>query len=57
MVTGGLDGSEHILDSTELLTQGASEWVFGGVLPSPRGRLVAATLDNRVIVSGSSSTQ
>ena len=50
-----MTGGEHQgadLDSTELLTEGASAWVFSGVLPSARHGLRAATLDNRLIVTG-----
>ena len=52
LVTGGLHQDD--LDSTELLTEGASSWVFSGVLPSARYALRAATLDNRLIVTGES---
>ena len=47
-------GGYHIgeLDSTELLTEGASAWVFSGVLPSVRRGLRAATLVNKLIVIG-----
>ena len=51
MVTGG-DHQGAKLDSTELLTKGASAWVFSGVLPSVGRGYRAATLDNRLIVTG-----
>ena len=51
MVTGG-DHQGAKLDSTELLTKGASAWVYSGVLPSATAGLRAATLDNRLIVTG-----
>ena len=50
LVAGGYHIGE--LDSTELLTEGASAWVFSGVLPSVRRGLRAATLDNKLIVIG-----
>ena len=50
LVTGGLHQND--LDSTELLTEGASAWVFSGVLPSARYGVKAATLDNKLIVTG-----
>ena len=50
MVAGGYHIGE--LDSTELLTEGASAWVFSGVLPSVRRGLRAATLVNKLIVIG-----
>ena len=50
MVAGGFHKGN--LDSTELLTKGASAWVYSGVLPSARIGLKAATLDNRLIVTG-----
>ena len=52
MVTGG----EHNggLASTEILTHGASAWVTvdTGALPSARRAVRAATLDNRVLLTG-----
>ena len=52
LVTGG----EHNggLASTELLTHGASAWVTvdTGALPSSRRAVRAATLDNRVLLTG-----
>ena len=52
LVTGGLHQKD--LDSTELLTEGSSVWLFSGVLPSARRGLRAATLDNKLIVTGES---
>ena len=56
MVTGGdhKGQTDRWIDSTELLTLGASAWVFSGVLPSARVGLKAATLDNKLIVTGRS---
>ena len=51
LVTGG-DHQGAKLDSTELLTKGASAWVYSGVLPSAGVGLRASTLDNRLIVTG-----
>ena len=52
LVTGG----EHNggLASTEILTHGASAWVTvaTGALPSARRAVRAATLDNRVLLTG-----
>ena len=52
LVTGG----EHNggLASTEILTHGASAWVTvdTGALPSSRRAVRAATLDNRVLLTG-----
>ena len=52
LVTGG-EGSDYIyLATTELLSQGSSSWVYGGELPSARFRPRAATLDNKLILTG-----
>ena len=50
LVTGGLHQND--LDSTELLTEGASAWVYSGVLPLATAGLRAATLDNKLIITG-----
>ena len=53
MVTGGYhssSGSE--LDSTELLRQDASQWVYAGPLPSARVGLRGATLGDKLIMTG-----
>ena len=39
-------------DTTELLSAGASAWVYTAPLPSARSGLSAASINNRVIVSG-----
>ena len=55
MVTGG-HYNRRKLDSTELLIQRTSAWVYSGKLPSPRDSgLRAVTLDNRVIITGKGS--
>ena len=51
-MAGGYHKGMGNLDSTELLTEGASAWVYSGVLPSARADLRAATLDNKLIVTG-----
>ena len=51
-MTGG-EGSDYTyLATTELLSQGSSSWVYGGELPSARFRPRAATLDNKLILTG-----
>ena len=40
------------LDSTELLLPSATSWIYSGALPSPRGWLRGATLDNKVVITG-----
>ena len=50
MVTGGYHNG--FLASTELLPQEASQWVLAGSLPSARKDLRAATLGNKLIMTG-----
>ena len=50
LVTGGY--GDNTLDSTELLLPSATSWIYSGALPSPRSRLRGATLDNKVLVTG-----
>ena len=53
MVTGGYHSSSGgDLDSTELLRQDASQWVYAGSLPSVRLGLRGATLGNKLIMTG-----
>ena len=58
MVTGGagrINGRNNLnLVSTELLRQGSTEWevISGGDLSSPRRGLRAATLNNKIFVTG-----
>ena len=42
-------------DSTELLLPSATSWTYSGALPSARWRLRGATLDNKVLVTGTNS--
>ena len=57
-MTGGctaLNSDEHCIaytDTTELLTAGASAWVYTAPLPSARVGLSGASINNRVIISG-----
>ena len=53
LVTGGYDGNR--LDSTELLLPSATSWIYSAALPSPRSFLRGATLDNKVVMTGTSS--
>ena len=52
LVTGGYDGNR--LDSTELLLPSATSWttIDSAALPSPRIYLRGATLNNKVLVTG-----
>ena len=59
-MTGGEGNGHHYndpnyLDSTELLLPSATSWTFSAALPSPRSRLSGATLDNKVIMTGTNS--
>ena len=51
LVTGGVLNGQ-ILDSTEILTEGASQWIYSGPLPTPRKELRAATINNKLLVTG-----
>ena len=53
LVTGGYGGGT--LSSTELLLPSATSWSYSAALPSPRYRLRGATLDNKVLVTGTNS--
>ena len=52
LVTGGSSSSTQYLDSTELLLPSATFWTISAALPSPRDSLKGATLDNKVIMTG-----
>ena len=52
LVTGGWYIGKSNLDSTELLHQDASQWVYAGSLPSVRLGLRGATLGNKLIMTG-----
>ena len=53
LVTGGY--GDDYLDSTELLLPSATSWTTSAALPSPRYLLRGATLDNKVIMTGTNS--
>ena len=54
LVTGGLDTNHRALTSTELLLPSATSWTSdaNADLPYPRSRLRGATINNKVIVTG-----
>ena len=52
-MTGGYTGVPYgFLDSTELLRDGEGQWTYSGQLPSYRFALKGATVNNKVIVTG-----
>ena len=51
LVTGGYHNGQ-VLNSTEILTEGASQWIYSAPLPSARKELRAATMNNKIIVTG-----
>ena len=55
LVTGGWDSNQNNLDSTELLLPSATSWTYSAALPSPRYGLRGATLDNKVVITGTNS--
>ena len=52
LVTGGYDYNWESLSSTELLVENTSSWVLTGELPTPRGGLSGANIDQRVLMTG-----
>ena len=52
LVTGGVDTNQGALSSTELLLPSATSWTASADLPYPRYRLRGATINNKVIVTG-----
>ena len=50
-MTGGR-ANYNDLDSTELLLPSATSWTYSAALPSPREYLRGATLNNKVVVTG-----
>ena len=53
LVTGGeVELGGGYLDSTELLTEGASHWVEAGALPSARSYMAAVSLLDKIILTG-----
>ena len=56
-MTGGYTGVAYgFLDSTELLRDGENQWTYSGQLPSYRYALKGATVNNKVIVTGTIPT-
>ena len=54
LITGG-SGHSHRLSSTELLLPSATSWSYSAALPSPRYSPRGATLDNKVVITGTNS--
>ena len=54
MVTGGFNGNNGDLDSTEILegNWALGTWSLTAPLPSPRAGLSAAVLDNKILIFG-----
>ena len=52
LVTGGHNGNDGRLDSTEILEVNSRTWRLTAPLPSARSRLKAAVLDNNIFVFG-----
>ena len=50
LVTGGYGGGT--LSSTELLLPSATSWSYSAALPSTRDSLRGATLNNKVLITG-----
>ena len=50
LVTGGW--GHGYLTSTEILVEGSAAWIYSGALPYPKVGLRAATLNNKLIVTG-----
>ena len=58
LITGGNDGYPKYdpLDTTELLVPGSGSWLLvTGLLPRPMTSVSAATLDNKVFLTGGCS--
>ena len=53
LVTGGYRGGS--LESTEILLPSATSWSYSAALPSPRDDLRGATLNNKVVMTGTNS--
>ena len=39
-------------DTTELLVQGAAQWIQVGVLPTPRHSITGVSFNNKIVVTG-----
>ena len=57
LVTGGVDTNQGALTSTELLFPSATSWTSNANadLPYPHSRLRGATINNKVIVTGTNT--
>ena len=52
MVTGGQAATIKYGSSTEILVHGSSSWTNSAPLPTPRAALVGATLNNKIVMTG-----
>ena len=52
LVTGGTANLNDNLQSTELLVETSTAWVFTGQLPTPRSGLRGANIDGRILMTG-----
>ena len=55
VIGGQIELRGEYLDSTELLTEGASHWVEAGALPSARSHMAAVSLLDKIILTGTSN--
>ena len=39
-------------DTTELLVQGAAQWIQVGALPTPRHSITGVSFNNKIVVAG-----
>ena len=39
-------------DTTELLVQGAAQWIQVGTLPTPRHSITGVSFNNKIVVAG-----
>jgi len=52
LVSGGLNGDDGALSTTEVLLETGTAWTLTGRLPSPRNGLQAARIDNKIVMTG-----
>ena len=43
---------ENQTDTTELLVQGAAQWIQVGALPTPRHSITGVSFNNKIVVAG-----